>query len=624
MSDLLSSLFDDVINMAESENNSRGLWREQPLSLVEFFTQMLGEKPFPGKQTELLELVDKILSKDSLPEGDPLKEVTEVVAMWGKGCLLGSSTLFDANGRLWTIKELAEEEKCVEVTCVDPNTHTLTTSLASPPSKIGRAEMFKVTLESGKEIVVTAEHVFMTRADRGKNRKGSFKGVKWLRLADLKVGDYIATPSRVMFKGGVDLDPREARLIGYWLGDGSFSCEGGWGSFLCSNQEVERDYCDILRTYGIDPVYNYSYNEKRTDRRCKVISHSKPLGHSKKEGNKVNEIAKKYGFVNVNSYNKRIPREIMSGNERTIVNFLEALYATDGWVSIYNGGRTVEIGYCTVNKELALDLQNLLLKIGVVARISKRKTNSNFGVAYQIRIRSKEYVKRFNDKVHIVGKHGIQVVADDILNKYGNKRKPDDIYWDRIESIESVGEDDYYDLSVLDYDNYVANGMINHNSGKDFIISGIVAYIPYRLNCMNDPQSYFGFGKGEPIDIINLAKNAKQAENVFFTKLKARLASCTWFKKVDRPPMAYNEYQEKKDTIVFYNNIRAFSGHSEAGSFEGFNPLVGIFDEVGDFEYDLAKFCYDTIRSSAMSRFGKRALLLFISYPRNSLCGFSQ
>lgn len=153
-------------------------------------------------------------------------------------------------------------------------------------------------------------------------------------------------------------------------------------------------------------------------------------------------------------------------------------------------------------------------------------------------------------------------------------------------------------------------------SGKDFIISGIVAYIPYRLNCMNDPQGYFGFGKGEPIDIINLAKNAKQAENVFFTKLKARLASCKWFKKVDRVPMTYNEYQEKKDTIVFYNNIRAFSGHSEAGSFEGFNPLVGIFDEVGDFEYELAEFAYDTIRSSAMSRYGKRALLMFISFPR--------
>lgn len=190
---------------------------------------------------------------------------------------------------------------------------------------------------------------------------------------------------------------------------------------------------------------------------------------------------------------------------------------------------------------------------------------------------------------------------------------------DKILNKETLPEDDKLRLVTE------VAAMWGKGSGKDFIISGIVAYVPYRLNCMNDPQGYFGFGKGEPIDIINLAKNAKQAENVFFTKLKARLNSCAWFKKVDRVPVVFNEYQEKKDTIVFYNNIRAFSGHSEAGSFEGFNPLIGIFDEVGDFDNELADFCYKTIRSSANSRYGengtgrdKRFLLLFISFPRSS------
>lgn len=160
--------------------------------------------------------------------------------------------------------------------------------------------------------------------------------------------------------------------------------------------------------------------------------------------------------------------------------------------------------------------------------------------------------------------------------------------------------------------------LFGKGSGKDFLVSGIVAYIPYWLNCMYDPQGYFNFGQGENIDIINLAKNAQQAENVFFSKLKARLNSSTWFKKVDRKPEVYNEYQEKKNSIIFYNNIRAFSGHSEAGSFEGYNPLVAIFDEVGDYEYDLADFAYSTLKSSSTTRFGKRSLMIFISFPRHS------
>lgn len=160
--------------------------------------------------------------------------------------------------------------------------------------------------------------------------------------------------------------------------------------------------------------------------------------------------------------------------------------------------------------------------------------------------------------------------------------------------------------------------LFGKGSGKDFLVSGIVAYIPYWLNCMYDPQGYFNFGQGENIDIINLAKNAAQAENVFFSKLKARLKSSKWFVKVDRVPQVYNEYQEKKSSIIFYNNIRAFSGHSEAGSFEGYNPLIAIFDEVGDYEYDLADFAYSTLKSSSTTRFGARSMMIFISFPRHS------
>lgn len=186
-------------------------------------------------------------------------------------------------------------------------------------------------------------------------------------------------------------------------------------------------------------------------------------------------------------------------------------------------------------------------------------------------------------------------IIDDILNK--DNLSPDD-KWAQITEV------------VL---------LFGKGSGKDFLVSGIVAYVPYWLNCMHDPQGYFNFGQGENIDIINLAKNAAQAENVFFSKLKARLKSSKWFKRVEnRQPKAYNEYLEKKGSIVFYNNIRAFSGHSEAGSFEGYNPLVAIFDEIGDYEYDLAQFAYKTLKSSSTTRFGKRSLMIFISFPRSS------
>lgn len=159
--------------------------------------------------------------------------------------------------------------------------------------------------------------------------------------------------------------------------------------------------------------------------------------------------------------------------------------------------------------------------------------------------------------------------------------------------------------------------LFGKGSGKDFLASIILTYIAYLLCCLNDPHEFFGFGKDEPIDLINIAINAYQANNVFFKKLKARFRNCSWFKRVNRQPEAYNEYQITKNQIRLYKNITAHSAHSEAESFEGFNPLVVIFDEIGGFDYNVAKDCYDTFRSSAVSRFNDKMLMIFISYPRS-------
>lgn len=160
-------------------------------------------------------------------------------------------------------------------------------------------------------------------------------------------------------------------------------------------------------------------------------------------------------------------------------------------------------------------------------------------------------------------------------------------------------------------------------SGKDFLASGILAYMCYVICCIKDPQEFFGFGQDEPVDLINVAINAYQANNVFFKKFKARLVNCKWFERVNYNPAdhekgRFNQFQITKNQIRFFKNITAHSAHSEADSFEGFNPLVVIFDEIGGFEYENAESAYSTLRSSASSRYNEKILLIFISFPRSS------
>lgn len=159
--------------------------------------------------------------------------------------------------------------------------------------------------------------------------------------------------------------------------------------------------------------------------------------------------------------------------------------------------------------------------------------------------------------------------------------------------------------------------MFGKGSGKDFLASGILAYLMYLICCMNDPHKYFKFGQDEPIDAVNVALNAQQANNVYFKKLKARFNNCAWFKRVGMEPKNYNEYQVLKNQIKLYKNITAHSAHSEAESFEGMNPVCVIFDEIGGFEYENAENAYSTFRSSASSRYNEKMLLIFISFPRS-------
>jgi hypothetical protein len=160
--------------------------------------------------------------------------------------------------------------------------------------------------------------------------------------------------------------------------------------------------------------------------------------------------------------------------------------------------------------------------------------------------------------------------------------------------------------------------MFGKGSGKDFLASGILAYVCYLLCCLTNPQEFAGFGQDEPIDLINVAINAYQANNVFFKKLKARIMNCKWFERVNGAPTSPKEFQLTKNQIRFYKNITAHSAHSEGDSFEGFNPFVVIFDEIGGFEYEAAEDIYSTLRSSAVSRYNERMLLIFISFPRHS------
>ena len=192
----------------------------------------------------------------------------------------------------------------------------------------------------------------------------------------------------------------------------------------------------------------------------------------------------------------------------------------------------------------------------------------------------------------------------------------------KIESINYVGKEECFDLSVKDNENYFLHTMLHHNGGKDFTCSRILLYCAYWLMCMNSPQKYFGIAENEPIDIINVSINATHAKNVFFHKFS------TAVQRVINPKTGVNWFTEQgmdlregKDTqstmIKFGNNVRAHSLHSEKYAGEGMNILLAVFDEVGEFKPQKAKELYEALWHTETSRYGNKFKIFLISYMRD-------
>ena len=162
--------------------------------------------------------------------------------------------------------------------------------------------------------------------------------------------------------------------------------------------------------------------------------------------------------------------------------------------------------------------------------------------------------------------------------------------------------------------------VLGKGSGKDLCSEIALAYVVHQLLCLKEPAEYFGKDTGDAIDIINVAINADQANNVFFAGFKRIIGKAPWFA---------GKFKDKQRHFAFDKNINVYSGHSEAEAFEGYNTLFVILDEIAGFDSEgslkfdeegnvisKAKELYDMYSDSLTSRFPDHGKMLMLSFPR--------
>ena len=162
------------------------------------------------------------------------------------------------------------------------------------------------------------------------------------------------------------------------------------------------------------------------------------------------------------------------------------------------------------------------------------------------------------------------------------------------------------------YEEFVLNCGIGW--GKDFTSSIVLCYQLYRLNCIKEPQKFFGLSTGSSIHTMLMSINETHARDVLFGEIKARIENSEWFKQKMRfNPKITTEMQ-------FPKNIYLIPGNSKDTTFVGYNIFTGIIDEGDDYTVTKTRNDaiegYNAIKDRIVSRFRDNGLLGVIGSPK--------
>jgi replicative DNA helicase len=127
------------------------------------------------------------------------------------------------------------------------------------------------------------------------------------------------------------------------------------------------------------------------------------------------------GLMGHGSHQKFIPEPIFRLPKIQLAHFLNRLFATDGWASTWATGQ-VQIGYSSVSERLARQVQHLLLRFGIVAKLRQRwiKYRDSRRVSWQLDITDADAMRQFIEEIGIHGKQP----AIDSVSKELEKRNP--------------------------------------------------------------------------------------------------------------------------------------------------------------------------------------------------------
>jgi replicative DNA helicase len=325
------------------------------------------------------------------------------------GCLTGDSLITLADSGLQVpIKELVGKSG-FSVLALNEETLKLEPAVVSNAFSTGIKPVFKLKTRLGREIRATANHRFFT-----------LEG--WKRLDELSCKEHICLPRHLFIPGKQTMTYSEAALLGHLIGDG---CTLPRHAIQYTTRE--RDLAENVVVLAKE-LFGDSISPRISPERSwyqVYLPATQFLTHGVR--NPITKWLDSLGIFGLRSYEKFVPHNLFSQTQELIACFLRHLWCTDGSIKLLGGKRTRPIAYySSSSKRLACDVQTLLLRLGINARLKMIPQPGKGRDQYHVTITGKIDLEMFIQKVGAVGKYkldSLQEISEHLENCIHNPNR---------------------------------------------------------------------------------------------------------------------------------------------------------------------------------------------------------
>jgi replicative DNA helicase len=306
------------------------------------------------------------------------------------GCLTADSRIFraDTGAEVPLGELLASGERNIPVWSLDERLRLVPRTMTHVfPS--GTKEVFRVRLASGREVCATANHPFLT-----------YDG--WRPLGELTVGSRVAVPRQIPDPLAPAERPEpEIIMLAHLLGDGSF-VKNQPIRYASTDEANLAAVATAARHFGITAV-----RDDYAVARCTTLRLPAPYHLTHGRHNPIAAWLDSHGLYGLRSHQKFIPAPIFSLPRRQLTIFIRHLWATDGSVTVSRAG-AVRVYYATTSERLARDVQTLLLRFNIRARL--RPVGNSYGhPQWTLDIRGADQQQRFLTEIGVNGERTVAV-----------------------------------------------------------------------------------------------------------------------------------------------------------------------------------------------------------------------